>query len=216
MARILLYAIWLGFQIRLLLILQTCTRTVESQICSCWSQGYERWVRGGGWWSDRETVALFLWSRARPAAGWVSRGYLRQDDSLHSRMHTSLAWVTRDNERSQVGGENQNVVRYGCWKTWWAFGGINILLHISIDIQVFCSTFGKSKCCSPWSSFQIGRGERQMDRKDSTTCLIVSALSASPCSSWSLTLDTSFLVASSVGLPPSAGLGWEKRWSTLS
>ena len=96
---------------------------------------------------------------------------------------------------------------YGCWKTWWTFGGINILLHISIDIQVFCSTFGKSKWCSPWSSFQIGRGERQMDRKDSTTCLIVSALSASPCSSWSLTSDTSFfLVASSVGLAPSAGL----------
>ena len=49
----------------------------------------------------------------------------------------------------------------------------------------------------------VGETDRQ---EDSTTYLIVSALSASPCSSWSLTSDTNFLVASSVGLPPSVGL----------
>ena len=58
----------------------------------------------------------------------------------------------------------------------------------------------------------VGEKDRQ---KDSTTwqCLIVSALSASPCNSWSLMSDTSFLVASSVGLPPQQDwLGEEMKY----
>lgn len=54
--------------------------------------------------------------------------------------------------------------------------------------------------------------ERERDReavkktKRKHTCLIVSASSASPCSNWSLTSATSFLLASSTRLPPSEGL----------